>query len=250
MSNRPQRAYLVRGFDPSAEPFKQYGPIAQRVTYREVTLPTQAAAIVQMLTANDFKQMSASHIASLSASSASVEELYVIKLVLTTSIDSARDIDKDTRANIVETIKFWAEKLRIPGKRGFRISAIKTPIYEKDEQNNGNISIKTEVILGSAIFYSSKQHRFNEPGTVDEVKYDLANLATHLAIATPDFLDVYAEHSKFGEVCFNKGDALPTLPQPVQPGIPVVSIDQNTPSPSTYPIGIAACNGDAGDTED
>lgn len=205
MSKHAPRVFLIRGFDPETEGFfKSFGSIDQRSTFQQKAQLKQFQAVTDLLV-GPFSSLTLGSEANTSGH----RRLDVIDLTIYTTAVSGSEIDSDTRAEIETIFTRWAEKLRIPGNRGFRSSAIKTPIYQRNDADN--VEIRTQVILGTTVHYSDRQRRYGLPAQSDQAEYDISNLAEHLENAIPTFVAVVAQHSTFGQIRIDKGQPKPAL---------------------------------------
>lgn len=160
------REFVIRTFNPAAEgAFDSTGRITKLSTYSEKTLSKQFEAIAEMMlsNANTVAEIGINkangatkfNLTDLTAGQTSTYGVEHVTIVVNTDIiDQAeiRRVGKEVR----EIIQTWAEKSRTRGIRGFRFSAIKTPVFEKNK-DNGAYDLKFEALLSTFIFYNQNQ---------------------------------------------------------------------------------------------
>jgi hypothetical protein len=166
MSYKP-RTYTVRGFDVNSVSdifSKPTGTIDQFSSFTETVVRNQFEAIALMLTA--YRSMSAYDLkkapsinctASVNTgqvpSDEANQQIFVIDFSIVLKTNNKTSV-KLLKPKIMSTLKTWAEKSRVKGLRGWRISAIKTPTYEYCNDTSETI-VRTQVILSNAIIYSN-----------------------------------------------------------------------------------------------
>lgn len=97
----------------------------------------------------------------------------------------------------VEAFTRWAEKSRVRGSRGWRVSAVRTPLFEKNDNGDGYL-LKTQVLLSNAIFYDQDTVKVGVDPSV-AIK-DLENLKRHLNNVTGGVVDtIRYDHSVIGK---------------------------------------------------
>jgi hypothetical protein len=169
MAKKQERTYLIRGFDHNNVNMflNPEGLIEDKPTFKEAVVKTQADALLTMVFDSTFKTMTVPSILDhadsidikgtegLSTTSDYVESninsLFSIIDIDIVLLSSDKIEIKNVKSELREIIKRWAEKSRIKGKRGFRLSAIKTPIFD---YRNGTTIVRTQVILSNAIIYN------------------------------------------------------------------------------------------------
>lgn len=200
MGKSSKKPYVVRGFNVTEEQkFDCTGVITKMDTFTEVTVDTQHEAVVEMLTNSNLATMSARKVSSTSSAAVpdGIRELYVIDLTVVTTDQRAKDL-RQCRTPIREALKTWAEKCRIRGTRGWRVNAIKTPTFEFDKKE-GSVVIRTQVVLGTAIFYNDDAVKIHDPEMAEAGEEDsLRSLAHVLARACPSFASMKYRHSVIG----------------------------------------------------
>lgn len=207
------------GNDPATNTFSKFnclGVIDQFNTYKEQVALTQADAIIEMLRGplgSTFSTRNLSVMPNLSTQANvpnlpnvidvrddktnPVEELMVLDIAAVINITKADLVDY--RKNAVETIYRWAEKSRVRGSRGWRISAVKTPRFEKNEDTGYGYVFKTQVIIGTAVFYdqSTVKIGFDRATALK----DVSNLNHHLQKAFDGFMyELRVNHSAVGTI--------------------------------------------------
>lgn len=183
--------FTVRGFKPFSEPtFDATGVLEKFSSFETKTVEKQHEAIVELLTG----PLGISSRTLLSASNAigmknlvdaradqtvPLDEVIVINLTLACDID--KDQLRDTRPLVVESFTRWAEKSRVRGSRGWRVNAIRTPVFEKDESGNG-YNLKVQILLSNAIFYDQDTVKIGINAVT--VRKDFENLKRHVNSVT------------------------------------------------------------------
>lgn len=205
--SKPERNFIVRGFNYSAEHFSTpTGKMADKTTFKEAVVDTQAEAITLMLSDPILKSMSVPEVMA-NAAELKVEGRHNGRVLDPNSIVVVNDLkivlnsaDKLTVRNVKsvlrEVIKSWAEKSRVKGRRGFRTSAIRTPVFE---YNDITAFAKVQVILSNAIAYSDYKVDVT-PQTSDEISTDLESLKKELKKRLGwMFVDLYVNNSIIGK---------------------------------------------------
>ena len=199
--------YTVRGFKPFSEPtFNAFGVMEQFSTFETKTVEKQHEALVEMLTG----PLGISTKTLVAASStigvknlvdarqdktAPMEEVIVVNLTL--ECDLNKDQLKDVRPMMVESFTRWAEKSRVRGSRGWRVSAVRTPTFEKNDNGSGYL-LKTQVLLSNAIFYDQDTVKVGVDAAV--ALKDLENLKRHVNNVTGGVVDrLRYDHSVIGK---------------------------------------------------
>jgi hypothetical protein len=159
--SKSKKPFVVRGFDVTTEGYstKVNGNAAafdckdamtKFGSFTEVVVDKQHDAVVEMATHSVLSTMSArhlvdsavpAHIIQTKSAADAVKELYVVDLVIVTNFTNVADI-RPYRSQIRETLKLWAEKSRVRGRRGWRSNAIKTPTVEFDKKI-GSVIVRT-----------------------------------------------------------------------------------------------------------
>lgn len=209
MSKKSIKQYTIRAFDPVKEAFFDcLGNISKLATSHEVVVTKQLEAAVEMMrlpTTPDklLSNMSFKITDKRADPTATAAEIVSIDLQIETEAKSANEL-KVYREHIINAINTWAEKSRVKGLRGFRASAVKAPTFKKSE-TTGLVVIKTNVLLGTAVFYNKNQVTV-EANTPEVVAEDLRNLYKALEKEMGSFLvGIRYDHSVTGY-----GEATPT----------------------------------------
>jgi len=198
----------VRGFNLLDEDFfdNPTGLIEDKTTFEEIIIKTQAEAIITMLSEKSISTMSVSSILTVYNTDLTdlnikgfcdvnamdpKEMIHVIDLYVflnTTDKQEVRAIKSDLR----EVIKRWAEKSRVKNLRGFRASAIRTPVFEYGTYET---VMKVQVILSNAIIYNNYNVDII-PREESEIKEDLKLLRKELFKKLPSkFSRLTVNHS-------------------------------------------------------
>lgn len=217
MSKSNPKPFVIRGFDPSIEAQFHVNSdvMAQFPTFVEKSVIEQPATIITMLTklahmtalkftdaqigtfkpALDLAAQSTSGIVTSDAPS----ELAIIDLRIITDAVSSSDL-RQYRTGIRRVLKAWAEKSSVTKARGFRLSAVKTPKIGKDQYTAGHpVTIKTQIILGSTLFYNQNRLATGFNANPDLVREDLANLQADLrGVLGSTMLEMRYTHSTIG----------------------------------------------------
>ena len=220
--------YTIRGFNAfeegrddtvplSGSKFNSFGTIEQFKTFDEKTVEKQHEAIVEMLRGAPNVTFSARNLAAMPGATFGGQPVAGLPTVIDVRTDTSTPIDelvvidvqadvnvadkaelKAFRKQVVETFLRWAEKSRVRGSRGWRVSAVKSPKFEKNP-DTGRYTLKTQVLLGTAVFYDEKTVKIGvDPVTVNR---DLGDLKHHLNKATGGLLmSLRANHSVVGKV--------------------------------------------------
>ena len=183
--------FTIRGFKPFSEKtFDATGVLEKFTTFETKTVEKQHEAIVELLTGP--LGISARTLTNVSASiglknlvdaradqTVPVEEVIVINLTL--ACDVNKDQLRDIRPLVVESFTRWAEKSRVRGSRGWRVSAIRTPVFEKDDSGIG-YNLKVQILLSNAIFYDQDTVKVGINAVT--VRKDFENLKRHVNSVT------------------------------------------------------------------
>ena len=183
--------YTIRGFKPfSEQSFDTTGLLEKFSTFETKTVEKQHEAIADLLTGP--LGVSARTLASVSNTiglknlvdartdtSVPIDEVIVINLTLTCNIDK-EDL-RDVRPLLVESFTRWAEKSRVRGSRGWRVSAVRTPSFEKDIGSVAYL-MKVQILLSNAIFYDQETVKVGINSTI--VQKDFENLKRHVNSVT------------------------------------------------------------------
>lgn len=203
--------YTVRGFKPLSEStFDAFGVMEQFSTFETKTVEKQHEALVELLTGP--LGISARTLSNVVPSMAGLrgglnlvdartdmakplDEVIVINLTLECSLQ--KDHLKSVRPLMVESFTRWAEKSRVRGSRGWRVSAVRTPTFEKSQDGSCYL-MKTQVLLSNAIFYNQDTVKVGIDPTV--VLKDLENLKRHVNNLTGGVVDsLRYDHSVIGK---------------------------------------------------
>ena len=216
--------YTVRGFNAfqegvsivNANPkFNSFGVMEQFQTFEEKTVSNQADAIVEMLRGAFGSTFSTRNLVAMPSmtfggppiaglpnaidvradKSQPIEEVVIVDIQVDLAVYSKSSLN-DFRAEVNETFMRWAEKSRVRGSRGWRLSAVKTPKFEKND--SGSYTLRTQVILGSAVFYDQSTVKIGtDPATVAT---DLGNLKHQLKKVLPGLItEIRYNHSVLGK---------------------------------------------------
>ena len=188
------RTFTVRGFTPTQEFFlKPSGTIDQFATFEKFEIRHQHTVLAMMLT--NFREMTTPGVLD-QCINCEINDNLVIGLNDIYDINSNfRVIDLDIavestdqtvmkffKKEILESVFTWSEKCRVKNLRGWRCSAVKTPILEYDYDSQ-RCHFRTQVVLSNAIFYASSN------GDIDcnisnadfaTVRSDLTNLRKNI----------------------------------------------------------------------
>lgn len=188
------RTFTVRGFTTTQESFlKPSGTIDQFASFQKIEVRHQHEALALMLT--NFREMTTPGIIDI-ATSGFIDEDLVIGLnnpIDICSIFHVIDLDitvnsidqkamKFFKKEILESIFTWSEKSRVKNLRGWRCSAVKTPILEYN-YDPLCCHFRTQVVLSNAIIYSSTSGDIEcNISSIDfaTVQSDLANLRKNI----------------------------------------------------------------------
>jgi hypothetical protein len=164
------KPYIVRGFDVTAGQFNSFGDMSSLSNTVEKVVDKQHDAVAAMLT-GDIGKMAPSAfqlggisgfvVNDLRAAPDLTPQVVVIDIKVVTGANSQADL-RPFRSEVREILKRWAEKCRLPGLRGWRANAIKTPTFEFDS-NLTRYVIRTQVVLGTAVFYNSNRVTLGAP---------------------------------------------------------------------------------------
>lgn len=206
------KLYIVRGFDINAAPFTSFGEMASQASFVEKVVDKQHDAVAVLLADQSIGTMAANKIRPLIGNSTApmivteltainpdlVPEIIVIDVKIVTNAGNASDL-RPFRSEIREILKRWAEKSRIPGVRGWRANAIKTPTFEHDS-SSGGIVIRTQAVLGTAVFYNQNRATVGTPVDFQQAIADLGNLKQHVEDCLGHlYRTFYYTHSQFGK---------------------------------------------------
>lgn len=198
--------YTIRGFKPlSEQSFNAMGVLEQFSTFETKTVEKQHEVLVEMLTGP--LAISARTLSNVSGSvtlknvvdgrtdkTNPVDEVIILNLTLECNLN--KDQLRDFRPLFVEGFTRWAEKSRVRGSRGWRVSAVRNPTFEKSD-NAGNYLLKTQVLLSNAVFYDQDTVKIGVDSSV-AIK-DLQNLKRHLNTVTSGVVsELRYDHSAIG----------------------------------------------------
>ena len=165
-SSKQKRSFIIRGFDAERESFNApTGVIENMGSFQEtvVDITDQSAvagyvrAVNAMTTDPVFVTMN------------STEKIHAIDLKIEISDTDKLDV-RALKTPIREILKRWAEKSRVKGVRGFRLSAIRTPKY--DYKNDCTV-IRTQVLLADTVIYSDNSINYNSTAVAGYVLADI-----------------------------------------------------------------------------
>jgi hypothetical protein len=209
MGKHIKRKYVVRGFNVFEEDFNNpIGLIQDKETFHEIVVDTQAEAIIELFTNDAFSGMNPieakEHFGSTLADGygdtseykVSKNGIHIIDIEIGLSTDDKIEV-RDSKSQLEEIIKTWAEKSRVKNVRGFRFSAIKTPIFE---YKKGYTSVRTQVILSNAILYNNRRANI-DLRTEEHIQIDLNDLRVNLLSVFGPFTQLVASHPEI-----NKGE--------------------------------------------
>ena len=200
--------YTVRGFKPFSEPtFNAFGVMEQFSTFETKTVEKQHEALVELLTGplgisartltNVSGAIGLKNLVDVRADKTTpAEEVIVLNLTLDCCLN--KDQLKDIRPMMVEAFTRWAEKSRVRGSRGWRVSAVRTPTFEKSDNPLGGYLLKTQVLLSNAIFYDQDTVKVGVDAAV--ALKDIENLKRHINNVTGGVVDsLRYDHSVIGK---------------------------------------------------
>jgi hypothetical protein len=168
--SKPKKSFVIRGFNAKVESFDSpTGVIADKSTFKECVAQTQSETIVTMLTDADFSCM-------ITPAQDAKDTLQIVDLKVKLSITDKFDV-RAVKSSVREVVKHWAEKSRVKNRRGFRVSAIRTPDFEYG--TNGT-DVKVQVILSNTVRYSDSKLN-DDPQTQTTVLADLGLLKKELS---------------------------------------------------------------------
>jgi len=168
--SKPKKSFVIRGFDAEVESFDSpTGVIADKSTFKECVAQTQSEAIVAMLTDSDFSGM-------ISVAHDPKDTLQIVDLKVKLSITDKFEV-RAVKSSLREVLKHWAEKSRVKNRRGFRVSAVRTPDFE---YNSGGTDVKVQVILSNTVRYSDSKLN-DDPQTQTTILADLGLLKKELS---------------------------------------------------------------------
>ncbi len=208
------KPFVIRAFDPQAQSSFHVNQdhMEQLGTFTEISNPNKDNVIVTMLTKlssmtaalfNTGAQVGTFHppvnLLGTTSPAADCLELSMIDLKIVTSASSASDL-RAYRTAIRKALKGWAEKSRVPGARGFRLNAIKTPKFGVDKYSaQREVVIKTHVILGSTLFYNQNRAAIGFGSNSALVLADLQNLQAELQSTLHHmYVRLEYDHSQIG----------------------------------------------------
>lgn len=199
--------FTIRGFKPFSEQnFDATGIVEKFATFETRTVPSQHEAVIELLagpigvSARTLSLLNGSSIGVKTLvdarpdQSVAIDEVLVINLTLVCNID--KDQLKDMRPKLVESFTRWAEKSRVRGSRGWRTSAIRTPVFEKNE--DGGYFMKAQILLSSVIFYDQDTIKIGTNAAT--VHKDFENLKRHVNSVTGNVCKTLKyDHSVIGK---------------------------------------------------
>lgn len=167
--SKPKKSFVIRGFNVTSESFNEpTGVIKDKPSFKETVVKTQSEAIVSILTDEDFS-------AATSAATDPKDTLQIVDLKVNLNITDKFDV-RAVKSSVREVLKHWAEKSRVKNRRGFRISAIRTPDFE---YHANSTDVKVQVILSNTIHYADWKMN-DDPQTQTTVLADLGLLKKEL----------------------------------------------------------------------
>jgi len=209
MSKKPEKTYIVRGFNFLDEDFfnNPSGVIEDKSTFNEIVVKTQAEAITTMLCEEDISTMSVSSILTVYNDDLNIEGfsdvnvrdpkemIHVVDLYVFINTSNKQEV-RLIKSDLREVIKHWSEKSRVKNLRGFRASAIRTPVFE---YGIFETVMKVQVILSNAIVYNN--HNVDiKPREFFDIIADLKLLKKELTKRLPiRFSELSYNHSKIGK---------------------------------------------------
>ena len=171
--------YVVRGFNTVNENFSQpTGVMIDFGSYTERVVDKQFEAMSMLLGDPDIMTMSVPFImeagfdlvGDVDASRGSLQMFNVVDLCIGINSTDKHEI-RALKSGLRETIKHWAEKSRVKGRRGYRSNAIRTPIFE---YLGTETVMRVQIILSNAICYAHE--------TVDVTPQDFNSVTADLAL--------------------------------------------------------------------
>lgn len=198
--------YTIRGFKPfSEQTFNTLGVMEQFTTFETKTVEKQHEVLVEMLTgplgisARTLSNVSngiMKNVVDVRADkTVPIDEVIIINITL--DCDVGKDDLKDIRPVMVESFMRWAEKSRVRGSRGWRVSAVRNPTFEKNLSNGGPYLMKAQVLLSNAIFYDQDTVKVGLDPMV-AIK-DLENLKRHINKSADVVNELRFDHSVLGK---------------------------------------------------
>jgi hypothetical protein len=227
------RTFLIRGFKPLETRFISQGLMEDIPSYVERKVKKQHEAINVMCI--DLMSMHGRAIKDplLATSPADLvitdnrtvpdaPDVVVVDIYVHTTAKDATDL-RSYRKDVLYALKLWAEKCRVQNVRGWRVNAIKSPKFERAD--NGMVVIKTQVILGTTIFYNDR--RFTIGYATDaksQFELDIWQLHKYMREQLDQYyMNITYDHSIHGKgvVEVKMVPMTPTLilPDNTQPGI-------------------------------
>jgi acyl carrier protein len=229
-----ETTYVIRGLDMAVASFRNsMGDLASQPTFKEITVHSKEAALTTLLSDEILRSMSPTAITAEFDDDEHLESIDAVKALQgqasssTSGVDAQQNlaivdikfvlahidsklVEKEDREELNRVTQLWAEKSRVNGARGFRVSAVKNPRLEKDEAitdafGNAVYCLKTTVILGNSAIYSKKDgfvtQAVNLQNDVDLVKQDLQSLSRAIADHVPGLkmTSITARHSIVGD---------------------------------------------------
>lgn len=211
-SKKAPKFYVIRTFLPFDEPaYTSMGVMADLTTFEEKTVEKQYQAIIGLTGGTG--QMNPGYVEGRAGGDPTCNRmvvtnvsagadlrnpdqmLQIIDFRVQTSITDRNEL-RDYRDGVREAIKLWAEKSRIPGLRGWRANAIKTPSFEASAYG---YVLRFQVILGTSVFYSKNRVTVGTPANLTEFYQDAGNLKSHLSQALDGQVTEFLfDHSRFG----------------------------------------------------
>ena len=212
MSEKSKKTYVVRGFNLLDEVFfvNPTGVIEDKTTFKEIVVKTQAEAITTMLSEENISTMTVSSILTLYNDDLNIEGfsddtardpkemIHVVDLYVRINTSDKQEV-RALKSELRGVIKHWAEKSRVKNLRGFRASAISTPVFEYGTYET---VVKVQVILSNAIIYNNHNVDIT-PRDFSDVIADLKLLKKELTKRLPVmFRELSYNHSKCGKGIF------------------------------------------------
>lgn len=183
---KKQLVYVVRGLNEHALFPNPVGTIESILHSFETTV-TSLPAAVSLMTLNDHLSIDLTDL-----------DTPIIELDLSIKLDLTNKLDvKAVKSNLRDVIKRWAEKCRVRNFRGFRTSAIRTPVFE---YKSDHTVMNVKILLSKLIVYSKNSSRvslFKDIEDFNDVIQDLKLLFNQLQREVPLVTEVKYRYTGF-----------------------------------------------------
>jgi hypothetical protein len=176
------KRFVVRGFD-VASTFDASGVIENKPGFKETPGLKLDEVVPTFL--DEYKEMIPSRwmiapgaLVSDLSPSGSHEDTVEIFLKIKTSLQDKTEL-RQHRSEIRDVLKRWAEKSRVRGARGYRVSAVKEPSFRYNPTERC-YELSTRIILGDTAFYDDETVSVALHSQAITAVADLKNLDKHL----------------------------------------------------------------------